>query len=313
VLDLNAVVADVEKMLGRLLGEDIEIVTVRGADLGRVKADPGQIEQVIVNLAVNARDAMPGGGKLIFETANVDLDENYLRAHAGARPGPHVLLAVSDTGRGIDAQTLPRIFEPFFTTKEKGKGTGLGLSTVYGIVKQSGGYIMVYSEPGHGSSFKVYLPRVDDAAEPLAAPPNPPPQPPRGAETILLAEDDTALREMIREILAEAGYAVLEAGSLEEALAAVRSHPGPIHLMLTDVVMPRASGRDVATQVAAVRPGLCVLYMSGYTDEAIVHHGVLDAGTHFLQKPFTSDALLRKLRTVLGTDGAASGPGGAAG
>jgi PAS domain S-box-containing protein len=298
VLDLNAVVGDMEKMLGRLIGEDIQIIARFGTELGRVKADPGQIEQVIMNLAVNARDAMPHGGKLILETTNVELDENYLPTHPGAKPGPHVLLAVSDTGHGIDAETLPRIFEPFFTTKEQGKGTGLGLSTVYGIVKQSGGYIMVYSEPGHGTTFKVYLPRVDEQAaaavgevpaEPLA----------RASETILLVEDEKSLREMIHEILEEGGYTVLEGGSPEEALAAARSHPGPIHLMLTDVVMPRMGGRDLAAEMAAVRPDLRVLYMSGYTDNAIVHHGVLDAGTHFLQKPFTADALLRKARAVL--------------
>jgi two-component system, cell cycle sensor histidine kinase and response regulator CckA len=298
VLDLNAAVGDMEKMLGRLIGEDIQIIAKFGTELGRVKADPGQIEQVIMNLAVNARDAMPHGGKLILETTNVELDENYLPTHPGAKPGPHVLLAVSDTGHGIDAETLPRIFEPFFTTKEQGKGTGLGLSTVYGIVKQSGGYIMVYSEPGHGTTFKVYLPRVDEEAaaaagevpaEPLA----------RASETILLVEDEKPLREMIHEILEEGGYTVLEGGSPEEALAAARSHPGPIHLMLTDVVMPRMGGRDLAAEMAAVRPDLRVLYMSGYTDNAIVHHGVLDAGTHFLQKPFTADALLRKARAVL--------------
>jgi PAS domain S-box-containing protein len=298
VLDLNVVVGDMEKMLARLIGEDIQIIARFATELGRVKADPGQIEQVIMNLAVNARDAMPHGGKLILETTNVELDENYLPTHPGAKPGPHVLLAVSDTGHGIDAETLPRIFEPFFTTKEQGKGTGLGLSTVYGIVKQSGGYIMVYSEVGHGSTFKVYLPRVDEEAaaaagevpaEPLA----------RASETILLVEDEKSLREMVREILEEGGYTVLEGGSPEEALAAARSHSGPIHLMLTDVVMPRMGGRDLAAELAALRPGLRVVYMSGYTDNAIVHHGVLDPGTHFLQKPFTADALLRKIRTAL--------------
>jgi len=206
---------------------------------------------------------------------------------------------VSDTGHGIDAATLPRIFEPFFTTKEQGKGTGLGLSTVYGIVKQSGGYIMVYSESGHGSTFKVYLPRVDEEAAAAAAAEVQAEPPARASETILLVEDEKSLREMVREILEEGGYSVLEGGSPEEALAAARSHPGPIHLMLTDVVMPRMGGRDLAVELAALRPGLRVLYMSGYTDNAIVHHGVLDPGTHFLQKPFTADALLRKARAVL--------------
>jgi two-component system cell cycle sensor histidine kinase/response regulator CckA len=302
VLDLNAVVGEVEKMLARLIGEDIQISTVLAPQLGRVKADPGQVEQVIVNLAVNARDAMPGGGKLIIETGNVELDDNYLRHHAGARPGPHVVLAVSDTGHGMDAETLARIFEPFFTTKEQGKGTGLGLSTVYGIVKQSGGYVMVYSEPGRGTTFRVYLPRVEEAAEDVTDAPAPSEPPPAMGETILLAEDAEALRSMIREILEEGGYTVVEGGNAEEALAAARAHQGPIHLMLSDVVMPRMGGRDLATEVEAIRPGLRVLYMSGYTDEAIVHHGVLDAGTHFLPKPFTADGLLRKIRSVL--DGA---------
>jgi PAS domain S-box-containing protein len=298
VLDLNAVVSDVEKMLGRLIGEDIQIITVLKAE-GRVKADPGQIEQVVMNLAVNARDAMPRGGKLVLETDDVELDENYLPTHPGARPGPHVLLAVSDTGHGIDAETLTRIFEPFFTTKDQGKGTGLGLSTVYGIVKQSGGYIMVYSEPGRGSTFKVYLPRVEEEAEAVVAAVVPPEPSERASETILLVEDEKSLREMVREILEEGGYTVLEGGSPEEALAAARSHAGPIHLMLTDVVMPRMGGRDLAAELAALRPDMRVLYMSGYTDNAIVHHGVLDAGTHFLQKPFTTDALFRKVRAVL--------------
>ena len=303
VLDLNAVVVEVEAMLVRLIGASIQIVTVPAADLGRVKADPGQVEQVIVNLAVNARDAMPQGGKLIIETANVSLDDTFRRLHPGAQTGPHVMLAVSDTGCGMDALTLPRIFEPFFTTKDKGKGTGLGLSTVYGIVKQSGGYVAVYSEPGRGTTFKVYLPRVD---EPLEQPPDAAPQSapaaPRAEGTVLLVEDEAALRSMIQEILEEAGYTVLSSASPEEALAAARSHPGPVHLLLSDVVMPRMGGRDLAAQVSALRPGLRVLYMSGYTDEAIVHHGMLDSGTHFLQKPFTSDALLGRVRDLLGAD-----------
>jgi len=299
VLDLNAVVGDMEKMLGRLIGENIQVIAKFGTELGRVKADPGQIEQVIMNLAVNARDAMPRGGKLILETTNTELGENYLPTHPGAKPGRYVLLAVSDTGHGIDAVTLPRIFEPFFTTKEQGKGTGLGLSTVYGIVKQSGGYIMVYSEPGHGSTFKVYLPRVDEEAEAPGAGEVAAQPVARASETILLVEDEKSLREMVREILEEGGYTVLQGGSPEEALAAARSHPGPIHLMVTDVVMPRMGGRDLAAELATLRPGLRVLYMSGYTDNAIVHQGVLDAGTHFLQKPFTADALFRKVRAVL--------------
>jgi CheY-like chemotaxis protein len=259
---------------------------------------------VIVNLAVNARDAMPQGGKLIIETANVSLDDTFKRVHPGAQTGPHVALAVSDTGCGMDARTVPRIFEPFFTTKDKGKGTGLGLSTVYGIVKQSEGYVTVYSEPGRGTTFKVYLPRVE---EPLERPDAPSSSSglavPRAVETVLLVEDETALRTMIQEILEEAGYTVLSSASPEEAIAAAQSHPGPVHLLLSDVVMPRMGGRDLAAQVSALRPGLRVLYMSGYTDEAIVHHGMLDAGMHFLQKPFTSDDLLGRVRDLLGAAG----------
>jgi PAS domain S-box-containing protein len=299
VLDLNTVIVEVEKMLARLIGEAIQVLTVPAAGLGHVKADPGQLEQVIVNLAVNARDAMPRGGKLIIETANVSLDETFRRLHRGAPVGPHVVLAVSDTGSGIDAQTLPRIFEPFFTTKEKGKGTGLGLSTVYGIVKQSGGYVTVYSEPGRGTTFKVYLPRVDEPLDQAAATP-PSPEPPVAWETVLLVEDEGALRSMIQEILQEAGYTVLPAATSDAALDAVRSHPGPVHVMVTDVVLPRMGGRELAEQVAALRPSLRVLYMSGYTDEAIVHHGMLDPGMHFLQKPFTADDFLRRIRELLG-------------
>jgi PAS domain S-box-containing protein len=304
VLDLNAVVGEVEAMLVRLIGANIQIIAVPAAGLGRVKADPGQVEQVIVNLAVNARDAMPQGGKLIIETANVSLDETFRRVHPGAQTGPHVVLAVSDTGCGMDADTLPRIFEPFFTTKDKGKGTGLGLSTVYGIVKQSGGYVTVYSEPGRGTTFKVYLPRVEEPLDQAAAAPRAAPAAPRAVGTVLLVEDEAALRSMIQEILEEAGYSVLSSATPEEAIDAARSHPGPVHLLLSDVVMPRMGGRDLAAQVSALRPGLRVLYMSGYTDEAIVHHGMLDAGTHFLQKPFTSDALLDRVRDLLGPEGA---------
>jgi CheY-like chemotaxis protein len=305
VLDLNAVVGDVEAMLVRLIGASIEVVTRPAAGLGRVKADPGQLAQVILNLAVNARDAMPQGGRLVIETANDALDEAFCRLHPGSQPGPHVVLAVSDTGDGMDAQTLPRIFEPFFTTKEKGKGTGLGLSTVYGIVKQSDGYISVDSEPGRGTTFRVYLPRVEEPLELPAAQAASAQPPAGGGETILLVEDEAALRSMIREILEEAGYTVLAGATPEEALALTRDHAGPVPLMLTDVVMPQMGGRDLAAQVAALRPGLRVLYMSGYTDEAVVHHGMLDVGTQFLQKPFTTDALLSRVRDLL-----AAGAGG---
>jgi len=298
VLDLNAVVSDVEKRLARLIGETIQIITAPGAGLGRVKVDPRRIEQVIENLVVNASDAMPKGGKLMLETANVVLDETFRRLHPGAPVGPQVVLAVRDTGRGMDAQTLPRIFEPFFTTKEKGKGTGLGLSTAYGIVRQSGGTITVDSEPQRGTTFKVYLPRVEEPLDVVAeAPVEEPPAP--VAETVLLVEDEPALRSMIQEILEETAYTVLACATPEDAVGAARSHPGPIHLLLTDVVMPHLGGRELALQLAALRPGLRVLYMSGYTDEVIVHHGI-DAGMHFLQKPFTSDALLGRVRGLLG-------------
>jgi CheY-like chemotaxis protein len=264
-----------------------------------VKADPGQIEQVIVNLSVNARDAMLKGGKLIIETANIELDSQYAETRSEVRPGPYVLLAVSDTGHGMDEETLSRIFEPFFTTKEEGKGTGLGLSTVFGIVKQSGGHVGVYSEVGQGTTFRVYLPRVDDSWEAAAvAAVLSEPRRARG-ETILLVEDADALRMMIREMLESAGYKVLAGESPEEALAVGEAHSGPIHLVLTDVVMPRLSGPQVAERLKAAWPGVKVLYMSGYTDEAIVHHGVLEGGTPFLQKPFTTDGLLRKVSEIL--------------
>jgi PAS domain S-box-containing protein len=299
VLELNSVLDETEKMLRRLIGEDVQLVAVFAPGLGLVKADPGQMEQVIVNLAVNARDAMPGGGKLIIETSNVDLDANYTRTHPEVRPGPYVMLAVSDTGHGMNTDTMSRIFEPFFTTKEVGKGTGLGLSTVFGIVKQSGGHIGVYSEVGRGTSFKVYLPRIERSGEVAPAGVARAEALPVGSETILLVEDEEALRQLIREILEVGGYRVLPGGSPEEALAAAEAHSGPIHLLLTDVVMPLMSGRQVADRIKASRPAVRVMYMSGYTDEAISHHGALEPGTEFLQKPFTADALLRKVREVL--------------
>ncbi|MDP3911069.1 MAG: response regulator [Gemmatimonadales bacterium] len=301
VLDLNAVVAGMDKMLRRILGEDVELAAALAARLGRIKADPGQIEQVILNLAVNARDAMPGGGKLTIETADVELDDAYAGEHVAVVPGPYVMLAVSDTGTGMDAETKAKIFEPFFTTKGPGKGTGLGLATVYGIVKQSGGNLWVYSEPGQGATFKVYLPRVDEPAErPAAA--AAPARPIAGTETILVVEDNESVRRLVRTVLSGHGYTVLEAAEPAEALALVGRHGGEIALLVTDVVMPGMSGRELAQQVEAVRPDLLVLYMSGYTDDAIVNHGVLEAGVAFLQKPFTPAGLLRKVREVL--DGA---------
>ena len=298
VLDLNAVVAGMERMLRRLIGEDIDLVIAPGTGLDRIMADPGQMEQVILNLAANARDAMPRGGRLTLETANVELDEAYTRQHPGASAGRHVLLALSDTGAGMDPETRERLFEPFFTTKESGKGTGLGLATVYGIVKQSGGNIWVYSEPGHGTAFKIYLPRAEAPAEAPAAEPPPAPAP-RGTETILLVEDENDLRDLAGDVLTSHGYRVLSAASPSQALGLLDGHAGPIHLLLTDVVMPGMSGRDLAQLLGRRYADLRVLYMSGYTDEAIVQHGVLAPGTHFLQKPFTPDTLTRQARQVL--------------
>ena len=297
VLSVNDLVADVDKMLRLLVGEDVELRLNLARDAGNVRADSGQLQQVIMNLVVNARDAMPTGGKLVIETADAELTEQYAELHQAVIPGRYVMLAVSDTGVGMDAQTKARIFEPFFTTKEKGKGTGLGLSTVYGIVKQSGGYVWVYSEPGHGTTFKLYLPRVDAPAEPQA--------PPRetatltGTETILLAEDDEILRPLTKGLLTKLGYTVLDAKSAEQALAVAGARQGPIHLLVADVVMPGASGRELARRLAQSRPETRVLYVSGYTDDAIVHHGMLDPGLKFLQKPFTPAALARKVREVL--------------
>jgi PAS domain S-box-containing protein len=299
VLDFNEVVANIEKMLRRLIGEDIQLITVLDERIPRVKVDPGQIEQVIVNLAVNARDAMPSGGKLIIETGSEELDQNYVRTRPDARAGPHVMLAVSDTGQGMDAQTLSQIFEPFFTTKESGKGTGLGLATVHGIVRQSGGHVMVYSEPGRGTTFKIYLPAHSEEAQAPGAPEERLEPAPHGSEAVLVVEDEVALRVIISEILEAAGYEVLEAAGPEEATAIARSHTERIALILTDVILPRMSGRQLVDELRAAHPEARVLFMSGYTDDAIGHHGILEAGVHFLQKPFASDKLLRKLREIL--------------
>jgi PAS domain S-box-containing protein len=297
VLDVSDLIAHTEKMLRRLIGEDVELVTVLSPGLRRVSADAGQLGQVIMNLAVNARDAMPRGGKLTIETANVDLDDTYARRHATVRPGSYVMLAVSDTGAGMSDETLAHMFEPFFTTKERGKGTGLGLATVYGIVKQSGGSVWVYSEVGQGTTFKIYLPVVEEDvdAEPIPAEP----VSLAGSETVLLVEDEQSVRALSRSILERYGYTVLEAGSGKEGLEAARDYPLPIHLVLTDVVMPEMGGTDLASQLETLRPGVRVLYMSGYTDDAIFRHGLLTRGRSFLQKPFTPEGLARKVREAL--------------
>ncbi|MGH7254492.1 MAG: ATP-binding protein, partial [Nitrospirales bacterium] len=274
------------------------LVTVVDPDLGRVKADPGQIEQVIMNLAVNARDAMPQGGCLTVELHNIDLDETYTRTHAGTQPGRYVLMAVSDTGCGMDAQTKARVFEPFFTTKEKGKGTGLGLSTVYGIIRQSGGFVNLYSELGQGTSFKMYLPRVDEALSPTETAASSPGQL-DGTETVLLVEDEEDVRNLARTILERFHYTVLEATDVEEAIRFGEDASRTIHLLLTDIVMPHLSGRQLAERLTDRRPNLKVIFMSGYTGDAVVRHGVLKAGMAFLQKPFTPMALAQKAREVL--------------
>jgi PAS domain S-box-containing protein len=301
IIDLNTVVGEMEKMLRRLIGEDVHLVTVFDDRLRRVQADPGQIEQVLMNLAVNARDAMPRGGRLTIETANVDLDAAYARSRPEVKPGPHVMLAVSDTGHGMDPDVLGHIFEPFFTTKEPGKGTGLGLATAHGIVKQSGGHIFVYSEPEHGTTFKVYLPCLGETETEPVAGTTPAPEAPleRGSGTVLLAEDEESLRSIVQEILEANGYTVIEARNAGHALEIAEGHPAPIHLLMTDVVMPGMSGSELAVRLAASHAETRVLYMSGYTDDAVVLHGVLAAEVAFLQKPFTAEALVRKVREVL--------------
>jgi two-component system cell cycle sensor histidine kinase/response regulator CckA len=297
VIDLHMVIGNVVPMLRRLISEDIAIHTVAGAT-GRVKVDPGQIEQVLVNLAVNARDAMPQGGRLVISTANAVLDEDAVGRIGGILPGPYLILSVADTGLGMDDETRPRVFEPFFTTKPQGKGTGLGLSMVYGIVQQHGGTIRVESAPGQGATFTLYLPRVDDpvsevessVASDAAG---------RGSETILVVEDETPVRALVAEMLQASGYTVLMAADPAAALELSDRHPGPIHLLLTDVVMPEMSGPELRQRLKSLRPRTRVLYMSGYTDEALGRHGVLEPGTFLLQKPFSIGALGQKVREVL--------------
>ncbi len=300
VINLNEVVIDMDNMLRRLIGEDIDLITFIDQELGFVKADPGQIEQIIMNLAVNAQDAMPTGGNLTIETANVSLDQPYARSHMDVSPGPYVMLAMSDNGLGIDAETMSRIFEPFFTTKEEGKGTGLGLATVYGIVKQGDGHIWVYSEPGKETIFKIYIPRVEMESGgvrlKVAAPASL-----EGDDTILVVEDDASLRDLISKALGRYGYKILEATHGGEALLICESQKSPIHLMLTDVVMPQISGRALAERLKQMHPEMKVLYMSGYTENAIVHHGVLNSDVNFIAKPFRIATLVQKIREVLDT------------
>jgi two-component system, cell cycle sensor histidine kinase and response regulator CckA len=299
VVDLNDVVLHVQRMCRRIIGEDIELITIPANPLWKVKVDPGQLEQVILNLVINARDAMPDGGRLTIETCNVVFEEDYAQVNLGAAPGSYVVLSVSDTGIGIDKETQAKIFEPFFTTKEKGKGTGLGLSTVFGIVKQSGGHIWLYSEPGKGTTFKLCFPRTADAGDSLLPTSPVPAAAPRGTETVLLVEDDAQLRALARTILVRQGYHVLDAATPAEALQISESYSGSIALLVTDVVMPQMNGRELARKLHASRRDTKVLYMSGYTDNAIVHNGILDPDLAFLQKPITPAVFARKVRQVL--------------
>ena len=298
MLDLNILIADMNKMLIRLIGEDIDLKTIPGADLGRVKVDTSQFEQILVNLAVNARDAMPEGGKLLIETVNVDLDAAYCARHPYVRPGRFVMLAVSDTGHGMSEEVKRQIFEPFFTTKPKGTGTGLGLATIYGVVKQANGSIEVYSEVGQGTTFKIYLPRYEAGA---ARTPEPslPMELSGGSETVLFVEDEEIVRNLGARILEGLGYKVMEASNGDEAIARAMEYGERIDLLMTDVVMPGMHGRELANRLTGIHPETRVLFTSGYTDNAIVHHGVLDEGVSFIGKPYSPSALAKKVRDVL--------------
>jgi PAS domain S-box-containing protein len=298
VVDVNAIVKDIERLLRPLIGENIELVSRLAGDLGRTRADAAQIEQVIMNLVVNSKDAMPNGGKIIIQTANESLDGDLPRECSYIQPGPYVMLSIEDNGHGMDKETQSRIFEPFFTTKEKGKGTGLGLSTVYGIIKQSGGYVLAQSEVGRGTTFRIYLPRVEEPAE-ISGGTRASQSATGGSETVLLVEDEESVRQLVRETLEAKGYKVLEADHGAAALRIASDHHGPIDMLITDVVMPGMSGRELSEQLSASDPDIKILYLSGYTEDAVVHQGVLEPGTSFLQKPFTLQALARKVREVL--------------
>jgi len=298
VLDLNAVMLALDELLRRLIGEDIDLVTVPAMAPARTRADRGQMEQIIMNLTINARDAMPTGGQLTIEIDTAHLDETYARQHARVRPGRYVVITVSDTGVGMDADTLAHAFEPFFTTKEQGKGTGLGLSTVYGIAEQAGGHVWVYSEPNVGTTFKVYLPEAPEARK-EDADRDDPALTLGGSETILLVEDEDSVRELAREVLETRGYHILEAENGVEALRKAAAHEGPIQLLVTDVVMPRMGGGELAERLAGMRPDVKVLFVSGYTDDSIVRHGVRERASAFLQKPFTLEGFVARVRQVL--------------
>ena len=298
VVDVNAVVQDMERLLRPLIGENVEFDAQLSPEAAHTRADAGQLEQILMNLVVNAKDAMPNGGKLTMQTQNIVVDENHRRGQTFIRPGQYVMLSVSDTGMGMDKETQSRIFEPFFTTKEKGKGTGLGLSTVYGIVKQSGGYVLVQSEEGRGTKFQIYLPRVEGTAEKHA--PQSTPAILGGSETVLLVEDEESVRQLVRDTLAAKGYRVVEAENGEAGLAAAAQHQGKIDLVITDVVMPGIGGRELIKQLAELRPETKVLYLSGYTEDAIISEGTIERDAAFLQKPFTLKSLSQKVREVLG-------------